>query len=215
MAILRDGVIEARNGWCLFHHKFRQKQFSDVLKRKFRTVCLTETPFTQLRHVAVDIPGRRIRLQPFGLVFLKSYLTDKGASPAIYVNGKGADGIRKYLLSRFDKDFGDGQRFDKFSDRVGKQANAIIQYYSLINVITDDHDFAWEREWRHSGDLEFNMGSIFAIIAKDPDGFIAHCEKELPARRMKHIQRVPVVSLDWSTETIIENLSRSLWDAGQ
>ncbi len=215
ISILKDEVIEARTGWCLFHHKFRQKKFTDILTAKFRTVCLPETPFTKLRHVAVHIPRRRIRLQPYGLVFLKSFLVEKGASPAIYVNGKGADGIRKYLLARFDQDFANKQRYDKFAKRFGEQAKAIIQYYSLINVISDKHDFAWEREWRHSGDLEFKMQRIFAIIAKEPDAFANRCEKKLSAKQMALVRRVPIVSLDWSTETIIENLSCSLWTAGQ
>jgi hypothetical protein len=214
ISILKDGVIEARNGWCLFYHKIRQKKFGDLLESKFRSVCLTETPFAQLRHVAVHIPGRRIRLQPFGLVFLKSYLVEKGASPAIYINGKGADGIRKHLLARFDQDFKDGQGYNTaLRSRLGPQADAIIQYYSLINVISEKHDFAWEREWRNPGDLLFKMQRVFAIIAKDPDAFVARCEAELPEKTMKLVKRVPVVSLDWSTETIIENLSCSLWKA--
>jgi hypothetical protein len=51
----------------------------------FRVACFTETPLTEIRHL-LDIPGRRIDLQPYGFVFKRRFLMAKGAQQAVYIN---------------------------------------------------------------------------------------------------------------------------------
>jgi hypothetical protein len=50
-------------------------------------------------------------------------------------------------------------------------------YYSLINVIVENYDFAWEREWRYRGDVEFRYRDVVAIVAEDPGSFEARCKR--------------------------------------
>jgi hypothetical protein len=145
LAMLKDQRIEARSAYCLFHKKFDQFDFSKVLKKRFRSVCFTEVPFTQLRHLAADISGRQIKLRPYGLVFRKSDLLERGASPAIYINAKGTS-LRDYLVSQFDSHFKARSQYKKLKKDFGDEAESIINYYSLINVINSSHDFSWERE---------------------------------------------------------------------
>jgi hypothetical protein len=99
--ILRTKTIEARNAHCLVMHKLGKMGFTSLLTKKFSTVCFTETPLTQIKKIATRIPGRRIQLKPFGLIFWKDPLFESGASPAIYINAKGTL-IDKFILDEFD-----------------------------------------------------------------------------------------------------------------
>lgn len=208
--ILRSGRIEARNAHCLFQHMLHD--FTPKLRGRFRTVCLTEVPFTQLRHLAEEIPGRSIRLKPYGLVFRKSALLKRGASPAIYINAKGTV-LRDYLLTEFKRHFGTNKRYDQLKQKFPNEADAIIHYYSLVNVISDKYDFTWEREWRFPGNLAFGMSEVFAVIAPQPKAFRSECRRKLPLLLWEDVRRVPVVSPEWNAERIIDELSVELWDA--
>ena len=67
--ILNEKIIEARNAHCLFMHKLNQMKFTNKLKNKFNTVCLTEAPLTQIQKLTLIYPNRRIKLKPYGLIF--------------------------------------------------------------------------------------------------------------------------------------------------
>jgi len=212
ISMLRAERIEARNPYCLFQPKFKHLHFSDVLKKKFNSVCFTEVPFSQLRHLAAEIQGRQIKLKPYGLVFVKEDLLKKGASPALYINAKGTS-LKDHLIAQFDQHFSTRDQYQKLKKDFGAKADSIIHYYSLINVISDTHDFSWEREWRHPGDLEFELIQLSAILVKDPDAFVERCEKEFSGAALKRILRVPIISPHWNVEQIIEILSVALWNA--
>ena len=77
-------------------HKINQLGFSKLLKTKFRTVCFTETPLTQIKQLSQDIEDRKIQLKPYGLIFWKDDLFEIGASPAVYINAKGTS-ISRFL----------------------------------------------------------------------------------------------------------------------
>ena len=80
ISILRQKRIEARNAHCLFGPKISKIGFSRVLKKQFNTVCFTETPLNQLRHLTQEIPGRKIELCPYGLVFWKEHMLEEVAT---------------------------------------------------------------------------------------------------------------------------------------
>jgi hypothetical protein len=187
-------------------------QFSDLLQKQFNSVCFTEVPFSQLRHLAAEIKGRRIKLQPYGLVFSKENLLKRGASPALYINAKGTS-LRDHLIAQFDRHFSTRAQYKKLKSDFGARADSIIHYYSLINVISDSHDFSWEREWRHPGHLDFEFTHLSAILADDPEKFAERCEKKLSAGTLKKILRAPLISPLWNVELIIEKLSVALWNS--
>lgn len=205
--MLTNKSIEARNAHCLFRYEF--DRFSPVLKREFNTVCLTETPLTQIHRLTGEIPGRRIALEEYGLVFSKDAMIGKGASPSVYLNAKGTK-LKQYLLSRFRTDF---QNITKLKTLKNKQAShyrSIIQYYSLINIIADNYDFAWEREWRYHGHFKFNYRDIVAIVAEDPASFESYCKKTLTPERFKYIERIPIISAHYSYEEVVEAMSAKI-----
>jgi len=212
--MLKDKQIEARNAHCLFKHEITNLGFSAVLTKAFHTVCLTETPLPQIHRLTGAIPGRRIELQAYGLVFNKDHLIERGASPAIYLNAKGTK-LRTYLLERFRKDFTGITRYQTLRQQQAAHFESIIQYYALINIIADNYDFMWEREWRHSGPLTFKYRDLVAIIAPQPDGFRAYCAKRLSTSAMRFVNMIPIIAPTWSYEDIVETMSVTIWNANR
>jgi hypothetical protein len=210
-SILRAKRIEARNPHCLFHHKIKNIGLSTTLKRRFNTVCFTETPLNQLRFLARKIKGRQIQLKPYGLVFWKDNLLEKAANPAIYINSQ-AEGLREFLISEFDRHFDSQRLYRSFRRKYGSAANSIIRYYSLVNIISERVDFSWEREWRHTGDLKFDFHEIVAIIAPDPEAFRKEEKRCFRPTRWKAIKKIPVISPEWNYEQVVEELTLLLWE---
>jgi hypothetical protein len=206
--ILNDKIIEARNYHCLFNYDIDKLKFSDILKKKFKTVCFTEIPLNQIQNIVVKIPGRQIKLKPFGLVFWRDNLLSKGANPAIYINGSGK--LKKYLLNQFREKF-NGINLLKEIRSIDSFYNELINYYSMINVIQDNHDFTWEREWRYTGDYEFNYKNIVAIIAEYPDIFLDKCSQKFTRKKMNFIERIPMISPTWNYDEILESFAISIW----
>lgn len=211
LRILTQRRIEARNAHCLFHRKFSQFEFSKILEKKFHTVCFTEAPFPQIRFLASQIPGRNIRMRGFGLVFKKNTLLKRGASPAIYLNAKGTR-LREYLLGQFAAHFKGRNQYKRLAHDFGElEADSIINYYSLINIISENYDFSWEREWRFPGSLSFDYDELYAIIAEQPRDFERRCQEIRPTRIAQELSCIPVISPQWNYERVIEEFSVKLW----
>lgn len=211
ISILKSKSIYSRNPHCLFHRKINQIGFSQVLRRKFNTVCFTEVPLNQIRLITGNIKGRRIQLQPYGLVFWKQGLLDDGANPAVYVNSQ-ADGLREFLLSEFDRHFKNQTSYRSFQKRYGSDADSIIRYFSLVNIISDKVDFSWEREWRFMGNFKFQFDQLVAIVVPRPNEFRRESPKHFTKVRWKEISRIPVISPEWNYERLVEELTLRLWE---
>ena len=185
--------------------------FTDVLKKGFKTVCFTETPLSQIKKLTTKIEGRRIWLRPYGLIFWKENLFNAGASPAIYINSKGTP-INKFLLDEFNHIFDGIKTLKKFKKVEAEHFKSIVHYYSLINVVNDEHDFLWEREWRHHGDFSFDYIDIVAIIAEQPESFAKDCKQVLGDEQLEDIEKIPIISPDWTYEEVIEQLAVTIWN---
>lgn len=210
ISILKTKTIQARNYHCLFSPKLRKMDISDVLKNSFKTVCFTETPLNQIKNLVQDIPDRSINLQPYGIVFWRDQLLEKGANSAIYLNAQGTD-LRDYLIQQFDDQFRNVKTLRKLK-KEDSYYNEIVQYFSLINVINDKYDFSWEREWRYHGDFKFNYRNMVAIVCDNPEKFEVICEKKLGTKALNFVKRTPLISPEWNYEQVIEELSIKLWD---
>ncbi len=201
ISILKMRKIQARNAHCLFKHDLAKLRLSSTLQKRFTTVCFTEAPLPQIKRLIAKVAGRQIQLQPYGLVFDKDFLLARGASPAIYVNAKGTQ-LRDYLLVEFRKQFEKIKTLRSLKKSEQEYYESIVQYYSLINIISNNYDFTWEREWRLTGDLAFKYLKLIAIIAEDPDDFESLCEEQLPKQKFRYIQMLPIISPEWSYEDI-------------
>lgn len=207
--ILKDRKVEARNCHCLFAPKLKKMQLTPLLQKKFKTVCFTETPLDQIHKMTSETYPRRIKLRPYGLVFWRDELVDKGANPAIYINSTGTT-LRDYLITEFDSHFKGVKAFKKLRAKEDYYRE-IVHYYSLVNIISEKYDFSWEREWRHSGHFEFEYIDVVAIIAKNPDSFEKKCKKEIDSNKFEDIKKIPIISPYWGYEEVIEALSIKLW----
>jgi len=211
ISILKDKTIYARNAHCLVTHKIKNMGFSDLLKCQFNTVCFTETPLTQIRQLASEIEGRKIQLKPYGIVFWKNNLFEKGASPAVYINAKGTS-ISRYLLDEFDSLFKNVSTYKKLQKIKPAHVKNIVHYYSLINVVKDKHDFLWEREWRYHGHFAFNYADIVAIIADRPNRFEKMCEEKLGDKKFNYIKKIPIINPEWTYEELLEKFAVMIWN---
>lgn len=212
IAILRDRTIEARNAHCLFIHDLRRLHFSEVLQNRFKTVCFTEAPLTQIKRLCAPILGRKIKLQPYGVIFQKADVLERGCSPAIYINAKGTQ-IGDFLRRQFRDHFHGIRKLTILKRDQGLYHEQIIQYYSLINIIASHHDFAWEREWRFNGDFKFQYIDIVAIIARDPDAFGQLVRDRITGPRARSLRKIPIISPQWSYEDIVETMSVQIWNS--
>ncbi|MFA7474088.1 MAG: hypothetical protein WCY86_14355 [Spirosomataceae bacterium] len=210
IAILNDKTIYAMNAHCLVKHAIESMGFSPTLQRQFYTTCFTETPLTQIKQLTKKIKGRRIELAPYGLVFWKNQLFNIGASPAIYINAKGTS-ISKFLLDEFRSIFNGITQFKSLKEAESAHYKNIVHYYSLINVVKDEHDFMWEREWRHHGDFRFTYRDVVAIVAQDPDRFRSTCQQHCNEQLTKYLNRLPIISPDFTYEELIEELAEITW----
>lgn len=211
VSILGDKKIKACNAHCLFHHEFTRLNFTPVLTQQFHTVCFTETPLMHIHRLTGEIPGRKVKLKGYGLVFAKDILIERGACPAIYLNAKGTE-LKNYLLSRFRADFANAHSLNKLKKAEARHYKSIVGYYSLINIIASNYDFTWEREWRHSGSLKFKYRDIIAIVAVHPESFESYCKRKLPVAFRRYIGRIPIISPDYSYEEVVEAMSIKIWN---
>ncbi|WP_309398864.1 abortive infection system antitoxin AbiGi family protein [Cerasicoccus maritimus] len=210
ISILRAKKIEARNFHCLFSPKLRRSLLTPVLKNAFKTVCFTETPLDQIHKLTAENFPRRIRLKPYGLVFWRDALVQKGANPAIYVNGDGTS-LREFLIAEFDRHFKGITALKSLREKEAYYKE-IVSYYSLINLMSSKHDFSWEREWRHSGDFRFKYSEIVAIVVDDPEDFIEYSSSKLSKGISGYLKRIPVISANWTYEDVVEEMAIKIWN---
>lgn len=211
ISILSDRTIFACNAHCLVSAKLTNMSFFRNLRASFNTVCFTETPLTQIKQIARRIRGRKTQLKPYGLVFSKDKLFDEGASPAIYINAKGTP-ISDFLLDEFHRIFTDIRTLNDLKEAEAENHKNIVHYFSLINVVKEEHDFMWEREWRHHGDFTFEYVDVIAIIARNPEDFEKACEESLEHDQLEDVFKIPIIDPNWTYEELVEQLAISTWN---
>ena len=161
--ILANRTIEARSVNCVYGPLLGRLGLTKKLKSKFETVCFTETPLTQVRHLTNPKLKRQIELAPYGLVFRQDFLLEHQGGPVHYLNAIYDTDVRDMLLADFRKLFAGRASYAKFSKKYA-DADARIRHLAMHDVRRPYHDFSWEREWRHVGDLRFDYDDLVAII---------------------------------------------------
>lgn len=145
--ILATKRIAALRPHCLHLHRIPQNK-----KHLFRVTCFTETPIDQIQNL-ISVRGRQKKLEAYGFVFKKDFLIDRGAQQTIYINSyNGNDDLRLAFDSLFE-----GAKSMGFTGKRWK----ILPY---LNTMQDNCDFAWEREWRIRGDLDFTPDDLVCAI---------------------------------------------------
>jgi hypothetical protein len=185
-SILRDGAIYAYNAHCL--HNKRLNELTKQQRNYFKVCCFTETPLDQIHHLTQEIPGRSHKLEPFGFVFRKEYVLSRGAQPAIYVNSYGgANHHRKAFDKAFDIAKKSGYKGDTW------------KMLPHVNAFHGGYDFAWEREWRLTGDLDFELDDLVCVIL--PESGYA------PLRYTLAKKGIAAISPGWNYAKVVAELS--------
>ncbi len=172
--ILYKKTIEARSCHNFFTRDIDMSNFDDGLKRKFHTVSFTEIPISELRKITGKIKGRSIQLEPVGIVFYKHKLLINNVTPVIYINTikNWANKSRTWDLWKndFETTFRQITSYKQFRQENIRRSSSLetIRKFALTSKIDTDHDFHWEREWRHRGDFKFNYDDVAAIIVNNP-----------------------------------------------
>lgn len=201
LSILNSKRIEARSVNCLFIHTMKELKFSDVLTSKFKTVSFTESPIHCIHRLADPLIERKIKLTPYGIVFAKSFLEERQAGSIHYVNALHDKGEREEWLKDFRRTF---RGKNKYSLLDKTDRDSMIQRYAKIDVRTESHDFAWEREWRHVGDVEFDYSDVEAIICPHRLRLRNLALRVMPKSQFRKFETLQIIDADWSMDELIE-----------
>jgi hypothetical protein len=187
-SILRDRQIRATTAHCL--HRKKLGNLPEASQKMFNVTCFTEAPLNQLHLLVSDIPGRSIKLEPYGFCFEKRFLVERGAQQAIHINS--------YKDNHWLKECVD----ELFAKGVvgGKLKKPIWRLLPYINAMHERYDFTWEREWRIRGHLKFRPRDLVCVILP------TNGEEKLKAGFAE--AGIAAISPGWTYEQIVSELAR-------
>ena len=168
----------------------------------FQAVCFTETPLDQI-HCLLDVQDRAVNLEPYGLVFLRQRLQERGVAPVIYLNNELGDKppLVQALAQLVDEKPDIARQILPLIAVFGKKLPPACQGVPPSGRI----DFLWEREWRwprSRGDFSFNITDVF--IGLCPHDEISEFENMLPLVRFVDPRR----NMRWYSTQLIEMRQR-------
>lgn len=146
--ILLQRKLRAFSPYCLFNSEIEaDKQLKDM----FKVVCFTETPLDLVDTLIMPLEGRSLTPQPYGLVFTKEFVKQKGGNPVFYVSRGLFESLWKVFEDARKRNFDCGE-------------NCLL---ALVSKCDDKIDFHWEREWRIVGDMDFEYKDVFCGICPE------------------------------------------------
>lgn len=149
--ILEECTLEARNPWCIWVKNLKDPANAS-LRQHFNVVCFTETPLEQISALLQKLEGRQYQPDPYGLVFRKSYIREKGGNPVFYTTREIAEPLHELF------------------ERQENNANSkVCKLLALTTLCEEGNDWHWEREWRIVGDLKFEFGDIYCGLCPEQD----------------------------------------------
>lgn len=168
----------------------------------FGATCFTETPLDEI-HCLLDINYRQINLEPYGLVFLKDRLLQKGVSPVMYLNNETGDKdkVAQALFSLIKSHAEAAAKLLPLMSVFGQK----IQAPSAASRSKGRVDFRWEREWRQPYAREgVAFGDDDVFIGLCPHDEITHFEHAYPAIRFVD----PLRPMKWYASKLIDMRQR-------
>ena len=150
--ILNERTLKAFSHFCLFSPALRDSK-DDSLQKKFKVVCFTETPIDQIDVLLMEVQGRNIKPEPYGLVFKKDYIKERGGNPVFYMTKEIATPL-----------------WELYRALKGTQSpSEACKLLALVTLCDQTMDFHWEREWRIVGNLEFGLDDIYCGLCRQED----------------------------------------------
>jgi hypothetical protein len=185
VSILKSRHIFAVRPHCVFNQEI--KAIGKSAEEQCRVACFTETPLSEIGKLVREIPGRAIKLEPYGIVFRKEDLIKSGGQPAIYINSYGGNNWLRESIREL---------FDSAKNNASSKLWRIVPY---LNAMHEKYDFSWEREWRTHIDFKFKLADIVCIILPESG------EDTLKEQAAK--AGIAVISPSWTYEHIVYQLS--------
>ena len=132
-------------------------------------------------------------LEPYGVVFTKDFIGQKGGNPALYINTYHQDELRNAALELFHR-----------TEEEGFEESSITKLLPFINIFGKKanggiYDFHWEREWRVGGDIVFTHADV--MVGLCPEDEIQAFQHDFP--------EVTFISPCWGLDQIITHLRSS------
>jgi hypothetical protein len=184
-SILKSKRVIATRSHCIFNNEI--SDLGKSFKKKFSVACFTETPLSQIHNLTRKIEGRKIELEPFGVVFKKELLIEKGAQQAIYINSYNSNqSLRESVRELFDL-------------CKKNSSSKLVRLVPYLNAMHERYDFTWEREWRLTENFDFEHENIVCIILPE--------EGHEQLKRNSAKAGIAVISPDWGYEKIILKLA--------
>lgn len=152
--ILNENTLRSYNYFFLYGPNLKSQNAS--LIDKFKVVCFTETPIDQIDILLNRVSRRNFKPDPYGLVFKKEYIREKGGNPVFYVTKK----IASPLWDSLYKPHVEGKK---------QTSEKICKLLALVTVCEEGNDWHWEREWRIVGNLVFNPSDIYCGLCPEED----------------------------------------------
>jgi hypothetical protein len=154
-------ISDARFGTPTFHMTPQE------IGRFFGAICFTETPLNEV-HCMLEIVGRQVDLEPYGLVFLKRRLRARAVGPVFYFNNELNDksAVVAALCGLIDDN-------PEAAERILPMVSNFGQFITPPGAAAQQGtvDFLWEREWR--------LPSVYAPFEfTHEDVFVGLCPHE-------------------------------------
>lgn len=151
--------------------------------RFYSAACFTETPLAEV-HALLDISNRQIELEPYGIVFLKDNLRQKGVSPIWYLNNysNNMQDVATALGSLANSHPAEAQLILPLITCFGMPIIFPSLRKKAVTAVTNTVDFYWEREWRMPHvmcPMQFDWPDVFMGLCPESD--IAHFETKFPS----------------------------------
>lgn len=149
------------------------KQFSGNELYNPDCVCFCDIPVSDL-DIHMNKYGR------FGLSFLKSFLSGKGANPVFYIaknsishagypRSQYFDYMQKIIQNLYNNDIkniktGPTTPISDFWNFLHFQVFSFLKFFDDTKSDTEEKNYYMEREWRIMDNLEFNLEDVFRVI---------------------------------------------------
>ena len=192
LTMLSDYRLVATNamGWA----KLEATSLGPDAEKSQKVVCFSETPLDQIYTMSADIARRQVKLKPYGLAFTKMVARRKGTNPVWYVDMTpgytwnicaALNALRTAACASDEAAF------------VAHPGAALFPFCEPMGTWPGkpQHEFWWEREWRHPGDFWFFDNEIALVIAPEDDH--KDFEAVIPGK---------VIDATWSLERMIAKL---------
>jgi hypothetical protein len=191
MSILSDHRINAVSpmGWAAME----ATSLGPTAEASQKVVCFSESPLEQMHAMSANIARRQVKLKPYSLAFTKMVARRIGANPVWYFHmtagqfspiATALSGLR--TLACVDE-----------ATFVAHPASKLFPFCEWMGTggTGTQHEFWWEREWRHVRDFPFTDRDIALVLCPEAD----HPDFEA-------IQPGKCIDPGWSLERMIAKL---------